>query len=208
MPTTISKTSALLALARMMGKRTIPQGVTSDWEDYIQFAFDYAWRYYKWSFSLKSASVATVMPDDFDIDGYRFAIPNANGNVTEMSLIDFKTSGQNMNSFALEWDMTAGRYNILLGSQAAGGITIVYQVAPPTLSETGVPFPSAMTIGIGASIYAKQGENPTRADITQEWDEFHKELDRHVAHAERNKPRQYNINIQDFNGTYTGDVRN
>ena len=64
-----------------------------------------------------------------------------------------------------------------------------------------------MTIGIGASIYAKQGENPTRADISQEWDEFHKELNRHVGRVSKNVRRSLNVNLQDDYGTYTGDTR-
>ena len=56
MATTITKGSALLALARMMGKRKLPQGDNADWESYVQAAFDYAWRYYKWGWSLRSAA--------------------------------------------------------------------------------------------------------------------------------------------------------
>lgn len=213
MPTTISMTNALLALARMMGKRTLPQGQKADWQSYVQTAFEYAWRYYKWSWSLKSVSLTADgsgqfhMPDDFDLDGYRYAEPNANGQVMELPYSEWLSGGQYANTFALEWDDVQERYNVHLGTQAAGGIVVTYQKAPPTLGEGTIPFPSSMTIGIGASIYAKQAENPTRADITQEWDEFHKELDRHVAHAERNKPKQQSVNLQDYYGTYTGDTR-
>lgn len=210
---TISMNSALLALARMMGKRVLPQGQHADWRAYVQTAFEYAWRYYKWNSTLKTVQLVADsngdvwMPEDYDLDGYIYAEPNANGQVTQLSPGEWLNQGQYGNTFSLSWDISE-RYKVSLGSVASGGITVTYQAAPPELGDGEIPFiVSPMTIGIGASIYAKQAENPTRADITQEWDEFHKELDRYVAHAERNKPRQAAVNLQDYYGTYTGDVR-
>ena len=210
MATTITKGSALLALARMMGKRKLPQGDNADWESYVQAAFDYAWRYYKWGWSLRSAVIdmatSPYLPDDFDLDGYREAVPNGNGQVSEMTLVEWYTSGMYSNTYAIEWDDTVKKYKIHAGS-GLSSLTVIYQVAPPTLGDTAVNFPSDMTIGIGASIYAKQGENPLKADVQQEWDEFHAELRRHVAHSENNKPRRQSVNLQDYYGTYTGDTR-
>ena len=209
MATTVNQATALLALARMMGKRILPNGNLEDWKDYIQFAFDYAWRYYRWGWSLRAVTIDLstdpYMPADFDLDGYSEPLHNANGNVYKMDLGEFYMTGQYINAYALEWDSTVNRYKVI-GGTGLGALTVIYQVVPPTLGEADVPFPSAMTIGIGAAIYAKQGENPTRADVTQEWDEFHAELKRHVAHSENNKPRRTNVNLQDYNGTYTGNT--
>jgi len=213
MASTINQTTALLALARMMGKRTLPNGTNADWKDYVQTAFDYAWRYYRWGWSMRSATVDLVndpyLPADFDLDGYINPLPNSVGAVSYMSLDDWYMNGQYVNAFSVEWDDSVGRYLVHPGSSLnQATLTLTYQAAPPTLDETTeVPFPSAQTIGIGASIYAKQGENPTRADITQEWDEFHKELNRHVGHSERSRPQRTNMNLQDYYGTYTGDTR-
>ena len=76
MQTTINKTKVLTSLARMMGKRMLPQGVTDDWVEYIQTAFNYSWRYYKWGWSMRMASLdmtnpnLILLPGDFDIEGY------------------------------------------------------------------------------------------------------------------------------------------
>lgn len=206
----ITQTTALTALSRMMGKRKLPQGDLSDWKDYVQTAFDYAWRYYQWDWSIRLVTVDLAtdpyLPADFDIAGYRMAVPTADGDITELNFLDYSRQGTGYRTFALQYDSTLKRYKVLTKS-GLSTIDFIYQVAPPTLSnETEVEFPSSMTIGIGASIYAKQGENPTRADITQEWDEFHAELDRHTSRSDRNMPRNTNMNLQDSKGTYTGDV--
>lgn len=206
----INQTSAVLALSRMMGKRIVPTGDNLDWKDYVQTAFDYAWRYFPWDWSLRTAVVDMdtdpYLPADFDLGGYREAVGGVDTQWQELNQVDFarNTGGY---FFRLEYDTAVNRYKVYTNS-GSSTITFVYQVTPPTLEEdVDVPFPSAMTIGIGASIYAKQGENPTRANIDQEWDEFHHELDRHVGRVQQNVPRAQNRNLQDYHGTYTGDVR-
>lgn len=212
MAQTITQTDVLKALSRMMGKRNIPtQGTLDDWKDYCQTAFDYAWRYYKWDWSLRTITVDLstdpYLPATFDLGGYRQAIGGVNGDISEVTLLDYNRMPSGLRNYTLEYDIGEGQYKVLSKSGLTS-IDFVYQIAPPTLDDiTAVPFPSAMTIGIGASIYAKQGENPTRADISQEWDEFHKELDRHVGRIGNNVVRSTNLNLQDAYGTYTGDVR-
>lgn len=201
----------------MMGKRQLPQGDLSDWEDYAQSAFDYAWRYYRWDWSLRRATVDLAndpyLPEDFDIGGYRKALGDTTGDITELKLEDYTRLSSGQRVFTLEYDSALNRYKVTTNS----GLTtmdFLYQVTPPTLSDKDdttqqvipVPFPSAMTIAIGASVYSKQGENPTRADISQEWDEWHAELDRHVGRMENNKSAPTNLNLQDQFGTYTGYV--
>lgn len=202
MPATVNQVTVLTALNNLMGRRVLPGGTQDDLKRYCQYAFDYAWRYYRWSWSLKTATLVddgngnVYMPEDFDLDGYRRFV-----GATELQAGETSTASS---TFILEYDMTANRYKMV---PASAGVTVTYQVEPPTLTEgTNVPFPSAMTIAIGAAIYAKQAENPTRADVTQEWDEFHAELDRHVARSGNNQQRRRPVTYQDVNGTYTGDV--
>ena len=213
----ITITSALTALSRMMGKRELPLGENNDWKDYVQAAFDYAWRYYKWDWSMRTVTVDLVaspyLPADFDIGGYREAVPTTDGYIVEVNAMDYNRLPSGLRNFYLQYDSTVNKYKVLSDSGLTS-ITFVYQIAPPTLdvqdtnnNDVQVPFPSAMTIGIGASIYAKQGENPNSADVKQEWDIFHKELNRHVGRMTRNVPRNLNLNLQDAAGTYTGDIR-
>lgn len=206
----ITQLEMLTALSRMMGKRSLPQGDNTDWKDYVQTAFDYSWRYYKWDWTLRTVTVDLTdpyLPDDFDLGGYRQAVPTTDGGIVEVTLFDYAQQQSGMRTFALEFDSTANKYKVLTKS-GLSTIDFVYQIEPPTIDEdSSIPFPSAMTIGIGASIYAKQGENPTRANIDQEWDEFHAELDRHVGRMERGRVRNTNLNLQDDYGTYTGDTR-
>lgn len=217
MASTIDMTSSLTALSRMMGKRTLPQGDLTDWEFYVQTALDYAWRYYKWDWSMRYVTVDMTndpyMPADFDIGGFREVMPNQSNIYTEVTLEDYARLPAGLQKYALQFDPVLNRYKILSNNGLAS-FDIVYQVAPPTLANKDaggayipVVFPSAMAIGIGASIWAKQGENPTRADISQEWDLFHKELNRHVGRMTTNVKRSLNLNLQDDYGTYTGDTR-
>lgn len=203
MATTIKLSDVKTALANLMGKRTLPGGTIDDWERYCQYAFDYAWRYYKWSFSLKRAVIVpngsgiSYLPDDFDLDGYRLI-----SGATEIQPEE-NIGTTSSTRFSIEWDSTASKYLTV----PATSFTMIYQTTPPKLSnDNGVPFPSAMTVAVGAAVYAKQAENPTRADISQEYDEFHAELDRHAARANNSRPRRTARNFHDVNGTYTGNV--
>lgn len=207
----INQQKVLLNIARMMGMTVLPQGDLADWEDYAQFAFDYAWRYYLWDWSTKVVTVDLVnnpyLPADFDLGGYHEAVGTADGAYTELTAIDFARANSISRSYTLEYDMTLNKYRVKTKMPGLATMDFIYQVAPPTLGETDVPFPSAMTIAIGAAVYAKQGDNPTRADITQEWDEFHAELDRHVGRMEVNKTQGQAMNLYDIAGTYPGDTR-
>lgn len=196
--TMINLQTVLNSLHNLMGKRIAPSGTDEDLKRYIQASFDYCWRYYKWDFALKSATVDEgdgLLPEDFDYDGYR-----SFSDVTEVSLEDSIATGNT--GSAISWDSAQSRYVL---SPMAGG-SLVYQMAPPTLTtDTDVPFPSAQVVALGATIYAKMAENPTRADIQQEWDLFHSELDRLVGRANNNRVRRP-TNYHDRAGSYTGYV--
>lgn len=200
----INQVDVLKALNNLMGRRVLPGGEDADLKRYCQTAFDYSWRYYKWSFSMTSATLVDddgdfFLPTDFDLDGYRKFI-----GLTEVTGEEILTSTSST-VVALEWDVDAKRYKLNPGSAAQ----LIYQRTPPTLGTDTAgshPFPSAMTVAMGASIYAKSAENPTRADVQQEWDMFHAELDRHAGRADATKPRSRARNFHDKMGTFPGDV--
>ena len=199
MANTINQVDVLTALHNLMGHRVTPGGTDDDLKRYVQEGFDYCWRYYKWTFALKTATVAIdgILPVDFDLDGYR----KFNG-ITEVNLESTIATG-NTNS-AIIWNDATSRYNLT----PVAACTVLYQRIPPTLgtSSTGTaPFPSVLVVAEAAVIYAKQADNPTRADITQEWDLLHSHLDRFVARAENNKVRSPQ-NYLTRAGTFTGDV--
>lgn len=195
---TITQDDVLNALHNLMGHRVAPGGTDDDFKRYIQASFDYCWRYYKWAFSLKKDTVDVdgILPDDFDFEGYR----EFDG-VSEVDLAD--TLSTSNTGVAIKWDATEAKYVL----DPATATTVVYQYAPPTLGteNEAVPFPSAMAVALGAMVLAKQGENPTRVDIQQEWDEWHSHLDRLVGRADNSKPRRP-VHYLDVQGTYTGDV--
>lgn len=193
---TITQDNVKNVLHNLMGHRTAPGGTEDDLDRFVQSGFDYCWRYYPWTFALKNGTIAAdgILPDDYDHEGYRrFAT------VTEVTL-DNTLSSTNSGS-AIIWDSAEGKYKLT----PATADTLIYQYMPPTLSNTGVPFPSARVVAMAALIYVKMEENPSRADVQQEWDILHSELDRLVAIADRNRPRQI-ITYHDKFGTHTGDV--
>ena len=197
MAQTVNLQTVLNSLHNLMGHRVNPGGTDDDYKRYIQASFDYCWRYYRWGFSLSPATVATdgLLPTDFDYDGYRDL-----GSINEVNLDETLSSGNT--SSAIIYDTVLGRYKL---SPAVAG-NIIYQRTPPTLTtDTNVPFPSPQVIALGATIYAKMGENPTRADIQQEWDLFHSELDRLVGRADNAKPRSPR-NYHSVRGGGTGYV--
>jgi len=180
----INQQDVLNRLHNLMGHRNNPGGTDEDLKRWAQDGFDYCWRYYRWGFAQKTGTTdaSGVLPSDFDLNGYfaeaaTYGTPVWNG--TELQLDNVSTATE-----------------------------INYQIAPPTLGtdEAGsAPFPSARVVAMAALIYAKLSENPTRADIQQEWDLLHKELNRLTGYADRNTPRRP-VNYQDVAGTYTGDV--
>lgn len=178
----IKQSDVLIRLHNLMGKRVAPGGTDDDLKRYCQDAFDYAWRYFRWRWSIKSGSTdgTGVLPDDFDLDGWFSEAEN----------------------YDAVWDDSLQK----LVLSPLGALDFTYQIAPPTLNdEAGVPFPSAMAVAVGALLFAKQGENPTRADIQQEWDEWHSLLDRLAGRSYNNKPRRPQHYL-DRAGTYVGDV--
>lgn len=180
----INQVNVMNSLHNLMGHRNNPGGTDEDLKRYVQTSFDYCWRYYKWRWAMQTATTLDdgVLPDTFDLDGY------------------YDLAG----TYDVIWDTTLNKLRL----NPASAITITYQMAPPTLGpdEAGsAPFPSAQVVALGASIYAKLAENPTRADVSQEWDMFHAELDRLVGRADAVRPRTPQ-NYQSVRGTFTGDI--
>lgn len=199
--TLINQNDVLNVLHNLLGHRVNPGGTDDDLKRFVQEAYNYAWRYHKWKFSLKTGAIANdgLCPADMDYEGYR----EFDG-LTEGDLAD-TVSGTG--SVALQLDTATGRYQLV----PAQATTVTYQYTPPTMgsgadmASGAVPFPSARVIAIGAFVYAKKAENPTRADVKQEWDLFKSELDTLVArsyNAQRGRPVHY----LDAAGTYTGDA--
>lgn len=181
----INQVTVMTALHNLMGHRVAPGGTDDDLKRYVQASFDYCWRYYRWRWSLKTGSTIAdgILPTDFDLDGY-------------YSVAD---------TYNVIWDSAIGKLRF---DPAVAVTNFTYQIAPPTLgetAETSAPFPSNQVVALGASVYAKMAENPTRADVQQEWDMFHNELDRLVGRASNNAPRRP-VNFHDRAGTYPGDV--
>lgn len=204
MANTINQDDVLNVLHNQMGHRVAPGGTDTDLKRYVQEAFAYCWRYYKWTFSLKSGVVSaadSLLPTDFDLDGYRLF-----DGVTEVN-IDETLGVTGGTSLAIQWNSASSRYEVTPALDVAGSdVSMIYQYAPPTLSSTvSAPFPSALTVAEAALVFAKMGENPTRADITQEWDLVHSLLDRLVGRADNNKPRRPRHYL-DQAGTFVGDT--
>lgn len=207
MANTINQTTVMNILHNQMGHRVPPGGTDDDLKRYVQHAFDYCWRYYKWTFSLKNGEILaadSLLPADFDLDGYRVF-----DGVSEIGLEEALTTTGGT-SIALEWSDDDDRYKVTPALDASGSnLNLVYQKMPPTLGATDddgkAPFPSALAVAEAALVYAKMGENPTRADITQEWDLVHSLLDRLVGRADNNKPRRPRHYL-DQAGTFVGDV--
>lgn len=194
----ITKKDIMDAGANLLGKYggTV-SGEVSDWERFAQAGLNYCWRYHQWLWTLKRGTTELVdgkyyLPTDIDYSGYR----QLDG-ITEVNILDGGTGAY------LQYDETKERYQLVNGDVVA----LLYQVEPPTLTDiVRIPFPSALTVAMAMMIYAKNSENPDRADISQEWDIVHAELDKLVALEEKNKPKRRARTRQEVYGTYTGKV--
>lgn len=204
----INQTDVMKSLNNLMGRRNLPGGTQEDLQRYCQEAFNYAWRYYPWSFSLKRATIDLTsdgfLPEDFDLDGHFkvAAAPHQPWNYVSIEEYDSLDTGSRY--YTLEFDEDEQRY-VFITTFAVDEVEIIYQKEPPTLTSNAyVPFPSSLTIGQGATIFAKQADNPASANVAQEWETFHYMLDSHVTQAEVNKPAQVRRTRHDVIGTYPG----
>lgn len=201
---TINQVDVLIRLENLMGRRVASGGENEDLKRFCQEGFDYCWRYFPWTFSLKTGSTTAdgddfLLPEDFDNEGFRQF-----STVSEVPLEETLGSASTT-SVAIVFDETKVRYK----TTPSVGDDLVYQRKPPTLSTDAAgthPFPSAMVVAEAAVIMSKQAENPTRADVTQEFDMLHTHLDRLAGRAYNNRPRRAARNFHDVNGTFTGDV--
>ena len=190
----ITKKDIMDAGANLLGKYggTV-SGEVSDWERFAQAGLDYCWRYHEWLWTLRRGDTQLIngkyyMPNDFDYSGHRSFAAGS-----EASIYDGGTG------VYLQYDPTEERYEVVNGA----AVSLIYQVEPPELTDTvKIPFPSALTVAMAMMIYAKNGENPDRADISQEWDIVHVELDKLVAPEEKNKPRRRARTRQEVYGTF------
>lgn len=181
----INQVDVMNRLHNMMGHRVNPGGTDDDLKRWVQDGFDYCWRYHKWGWAMKTATTVAdgILPTDFDLDGF-------------YSVAD---------TYPVTWDSSIGKLRF---TPAAAVANFTYQMAPPTLGTDAAgsaPFPSARVVAVAASIYAKMSDNPTRADISQEWDLLHSELDRLAGRSYSNKPRTP-TSFHDRAGTFVGDV--
>ena len=204
----------LIRLANLHGTQNVPTGGNADWRRDIQDAFDYAWRYYPWAFSMKTVTVDLVadpyLPADFDYLGNYQALPYTLGqDWTPLTPDQYANQPSGTRAYMLEYDAALNKYKVNVLLSGVPSMTFNYQVEPPLMANAtdGVPFPSADALAVGASVMSKQGSNPSRADITQEWDQWHAKLDKLTGQAERSKPRSRARNRYDLLGTYTGDTR-
>lgn len=206
----ISQVEVYTTLNNLMGRRNLPGGSQDDLKRFCQYAMDYCWRYYTWGFSVSRGTVDlstdAYMPEDFDLDGYHrvASLPGESWTYVPIEEHDSLTAGDRY--YTLEYIKADNRYKFVTSSTATS-VEVIYQTIPPTLGEApDVPFPSSMVVALGGIVYAKQAENPNSADVNQEWDQFHSELDRLVARSDTNKPKRTVQNRQDRAGTFTGDV--
>lgn len=207
-------TNLLTTLAYLMGERSVIAANSTSRTDFIQKTLEEAYSEHPWRFATANATLAisngiATLPTNFDI-GHQMYASYFTDSVTELDLdqIDPADKEQVNDGDRKFWLTAQSDGSFLLNTKDSISSAVVrYQKLPPTLDSAGTvgtPYPSAMTIALGARRYVKLGQNPD-ADISQDQKLFEKMLKKDVSGDRLPSPAKNRRTRQQMRGTSTGE---
>lgn len=211
----LSQTDILTTLAYLLGERTVNSSTTAPRADFIQETLNEAYSAYNWRFAQAAATLSissgiATLPTNFDIDHHVKATwfsGTTEIGFDEVDPVDKKDV--NDGDSAVWITPTGSGETFLLNTKDTTPTSVVvsYQTKAPVLDSAGTiktPYPSKMTLALGARRYVKLGQNPD-ADISQDEKIFDKRLASDIASHQVPSPRRRRRTAQSQTGRATGD---
>ena len=203
---------ARLAIAQLSGRRVIPSGSLDNWDINIQWAFDHAWRYYKWSWTVATDTLQAgsdniaYLPKNFDYGSWTKIAGMEKFEIDDVDVTTDPLDGVSDNSkYIILFDDEEDQYYV---KGNVDGKNLFYQKQPPKIDfsdeSNPIKFVSSMVLGMGAVINIKKGDNPNRYSASPDWDAFHVELDLLVSEQNRNRGGRLGRNLYEINNWRTG----
>lgn len=203
----------LTTLAYLMGERTVNATTSAPRGDFLQKTLEECYSAYPWKFArttatLTVASQIATLPTTYDnAHPLHVSYFDSSSNEHVLDEIDLADRDKVADGDLAYWLTAQSDGSFLLNTKdtAATQVVVDYQQVAPTISDSvGTPYPSGMTLALGARRFVKLGQNPD-ADISQDQALFEKYLNNDIAGEQVPHARKRRDTRQALTGRYTGD---
>lgn len=203
----------LLTLAYLMGEKSVNATTSTSRADFIQKTLEECYQAYPWRFASANATLVVAsgiatLPTMIDVSHFvtaSYFSGTTEIDLTEIDPVDKEQVNNGDHAFWLQ-AQSDGTY-LLNTKDTLTSVIVRYQQQAPTLDSAGTvgtPYPSAMTIAVGARRWVKQSQNPD-ADISQEQKLFEKYQANDIAAQQIPSPRRARRSRQGQIGSRTGE---
>lgn len=205
----------LTTIAYLMGERTVNATTSPSRADFLQKTLNELYESYPWKFARTTATLSisggiATLPTTFDNSHIaRVRYLNSSGTQNVLNEIDPDDQDKVVDGDLAYWITSQGDGTFLLRSKdsAPTSLSVSFQTVAPTLdanNTVGTPYPSPMTLALGARRFVKLGQNPD-ADISQDQAIFEKYRAQDIAAEQTAHPSKRRSSRQSLTGTRTGD---
>lgn len=208
-----SQNAILTTLAYLLGERTVNTTTSAPRADFIQETLEEAYSAYPWRFARTNATLTisngiATLPTNYDDNNVAQAWFD-NGTKVKLDPVDPDDQDQLADGDRAVWieSIDGDRYKLVTKDSDVSTVVFRYQQQAPTLDTAGTvttPYPSKMTIALGARRFVKLGQNPD-ADISQDEKIFQNRLSSDIAGHQVPAPRKRRKTAHTQSGRATGD---
>jgi hypothetical protein len=196
-----------------MGERSINATTSAPRADFINTTLAEVYQAYPWRFARTNATLTisggvATLPTNYD-DNHLSQAKFENGVTFKLDAVDADDEDEVQDGDRAVWVESIGgdAYVLKTKDTDVSTVNFRYQTKAPTLDSGDTittPYPSKMTLALGARRYVKLGQNPD-ADISQDEKIFQNKLSADIAFQQVNAPRKRRKTAQRQTGTATGD---
>jgi hypothetical protein len=208
-----SQSAILTTLAYLLGERTVNTTTSAPRADFIQETLNEAYSAYPWRFARTNATLTisngiATLPTNYD-DNQASQAKFDNGTTIKLDPIDPDDEDEVADGDRAVWieAISDDTYVLKTKDSDVSTVRFRYQKQAPTLDTAGTvttPYPSKMTIALGARRFVKLGQNPD-ADISQDEKIFQNRLSSDIAGHQVPAPRKRRKTAHTQSGRATGD---
>lgn len=204
----------LTTLAYLMGERSVNATTSAPRANFVQKTLEECYKAYPWKFARTNATLSissgiATLPTDFDFNHSPGVSFFQSSQEIDLDEVDEKDRNQVNNGDRAFWlsALPTGRFLLNTKDTDVSQIVVNYQTVAPSLDSSGTvgtPYPSELTLALGARRFVKLGQNPD-ADISQEQQQFKDSLNDDIVAQQLASPRRNRRSRQSQIGSVTGE---